>query len=141
MHAQGAAAACQAARDYDPARGVPWGAFVRLRILSSLRTRHRQEWSFAVHCGPDAAVIEEEGEAQTDKSPATDPIDGMLRTALDRLAEPDRRLIQLLFWDGRTETELAAELGVAQSTVNKHKQAILVHLRRSIGDSRTARLS
>jgi RNA polymerase sigma factor (sigma-70 family) len=139
MHAQGAAAACQAARDYDPARGVPWGAFVRLRILSSLRTRHRQEWSFAVHCGPDAAVVAGEVEARTDRTHTTDPIDGILRSALDRLTEPDQRLIQHLFWDGCTETELAAELGIAQSTVNKQKQAILLHLRRSIADSRTSR--
>ena len=49
MHAQGAAAACQAMDDFDPERGVPRGAFVRLRILSSLRTRYRQEWSV---CAP-----------------------------------------------------------------------------------------
>jgi hypothetical protein len=132
MHAQGAAAACQAMGDYDPQRGVPRGAFVRLRILSSLRTRYRQEWSYALHCGPEAAAG---GEAtQPDERPGPHRADETLRPWLARLSDTDRWLLQRLFWEGCTETDIAAELGIAQSTVNKRKRSILLGLRRTIGD-------
>ena len=130
MHAKGAAAACQAMDDYDADRGVPWGAFVRLRILSSLRTRHRQEWSYAVHCGP--GPIPGEAEPCTDELRSTGRLDDALSPSLAQLAEPDRRLLRRLFWDGCTEAALARELGIAQSTVNKYKRSILQDLRRSI---------
>src|SRR5512135_78795 len=51
IQAQGVAAAWQALRDYEPARGVPLSAFVRRRILFGVRARYRQEWAYAVHCG------------------------------------------------------------------------------------------
>ena len=132
MHAQGAAAACQAMDDYDPQRGVPRGAFVRLRILSSLRTRYRQEWSYALHCGPEAAGGGETTEPEERLAP--DRADETLRPSLARLPDPDRWLLQRLFWEGCTESDLAAELGIAQSTVNKRKRSILLGLRRTIGD-------
>ncbi len=137
MQAQGAAAACQAARDYDPGRGVPWGAFVRQRVLASLLTRHRQEWSYARHCPPAAPAGD--GADRGGAAPPSPRVDEALRASLARLAEPDRRLIEHLFWHGCTETDVASELGVAQSTVNKHKRAILLHLRRAIGSPGGAR--
>lgn len=39
-----------------------------------------------------------------------------------------RQLIEQLFWEERTETELADALGTNQSTVNRRKQAILKSL-------------
>ncbi len=132
MHAQGAAAACQAMGDYDPGRGVPWGAFVRLRVLSSLRTRYRQEWSYALRCGSGAAAGT--GEDPPEERSETAGLALALRPSLARLADRDRRLLERLFWEGCTETDLAAELGIAQSTVNKRKRSILLDLRRSIGD-------
>ncbi len=132
MHAQAAAAAFQAIGDYDPQRGVPRSAFVRLRILSSLRTRYRQEWSYALHCGPKAAAGDEANPA--DERPAPPRADEALRPSLARLPDPDRWLLQRLFWEGCTEKDLAAELGIAQSTVNKRKRSILLGLRRTIGD-------
>jgi DNA-directed RNA polymerase specialized sigma24 family protein len=132
MEAQGAAAACQALGDFDPGRGVPWGAFARQRVLSSLRTRHRQEWSYAVHCGravpsrldldPPAATL---GSA---------PVLETIQPTLQGLAALDRRLLERLFWEGCTESDLAAELGIAQSTVNKRKRSILLGLRRTMKD-------
>ena len=132
MHAQAAAAAWKASREFDPSRGVPWGAFVRQRILSSLLTCHRQEWSYALHCGPVAGS--EADESRADETPAAPRPDEAIRASLARLAEPDRRLIEHLFWDGCTEVDIADKLGVAQSTVNKHKRAILLHLRHSLGE-------
>jgi RNA polymerase sigma factor (sigma-70 family) len=133
MQAQGAAAACQALGDFDPRRGVPWGAFVRLRILASLRTRHRQEWSYARHCGKSVAIPDADDPA--DRPAARVPVQDSLRPTLDGLEERDRRLLERLFWEGCTESDLAAELGIAQSTVNKRKRSILLGLRRTIDNS------
>jgi DNA-directed RNA polymerase specialized sigma24 family protein len=133
MQAQGAAAACQALGDFDPRRGVPWGAFVRLRVLSSLRTRHRQEWSYALHCGKP--VDDPTGDSSPSAPAATAAVAERLRPSLARLADGDRRLLERLFWEGCTEADLAAELGIAQSTVNKRKRSILRSLRVAIGDS------
>jgi DNA-directed RNA polymerase specialized sigma24 family protein len=133
MQAQGAAAAWGALGDFDPGRGVPWGAFARQRVLSSLRTRHRQEWSYAVHCG---RIISAGSRVDPPDPPrASGPSVETLRPRLARLADVDRRLLERLYWEGCTEADLAAELGIAQSTVNKRKRSILLGLRRTMGDS------
>jgi DNA-directed RNA polymerase specialized sigma24 family protein len=134
MHAQAAAAACQAIGDFQPRRGVPWGAFMRLRVLASLRTRHRQEWSYALHCHPEAGAAA--GANPADEPATRAAAEEGLRPSLDRLHQSDRRLLHRLFWEGCTEADLAAELGVAQSTVNKRKQSILHDLRRTLDRAR-----
>jgi DNA-directed RNA polymerase specialized sigma24 family protein len=56
-----------------------------------------------------------------------------VESSLDGLAEPDRGLIRRLFWDGRSEDDLASEWGVSQQAVSKRKQRILKQLRRGVG--------
>lgn len=46
----------------------------------------------------------------------------MLEKALEKLNEKERYLIVQLFYLGRTERELAAELHIAQQNINKTKQ-------------------
>src|SRR6185312_5355625 len=41
-------AVLQAAREFDPARGVPWVVFLRLRIVRSALARFRKEWTYAL---------------------------------------------------------------------------------------------
>ncbi len=52
----------------------------------------------------------------------------MLEKALEKLNEKERYLIVQLFYLGRTERELAAELHIAQQNVNKIKRQILCKL-------------
>ena len=52
---------------------------------------------------------------------------------LERLTEPERRLIHQLFWDGRCADDLAREWGVSRQAVSKRKQKILLKLRRQVG--------
>lgn len=52
----------------------------------------------------------------------------MLEKALEKLNEKERYLIVQLFYLGRTERELAAELQIAQQNINKTKQRILCKL-------------
>lgn len=52
----------------------------------------------------------------------------MLEKALEKLNEKERYLIVQLFYLGRTERELSAELHIAQQNINKTKQRILCKL-------------
>ncbi len=53
----------------------------------------------------------------------------MLEQALEKLSDEERYLITQLFYFGRTEQELAAELKVTRRTVNNRKRKILSKLR------------
>ena len=57
----------------------------------------------------------------------------MLDEALAKLSEEERYLITQLFYLGRTERDLANELGISQYTVNRNKHKILKKLREEIG--------
>jgi RNA polymerase sigma-70 factor (ECF subfamily) len=132
VQAQGVAAAWQAVRDYDPARGVLLGAFVHRRVLFAVRARYREEWAYSLHFVSDLPAEGREGPSDTASSA---PLAyEALRDPLARLSKADRRLIERLFWRGLSETELAGELGISQSTVSRRKRAIILSLRRSFGD-------
>ena len=57
----------------------------------------------------------------------------MLDEALAKLSEEERYLITQLFYLGRTERDLANELGISQYTVNRNKHKTLKKLRDEIG--------
>lgn len=57
----------------------------------------------------------------------------MLERALEKLNEKERYLIVQLFYFGRTERSLSAELGVSQYTVNRNKHKILKKPRDKLG--------
>ena len=56
----------------------------------------------------------------------------MLEQALEKLSNEERYLITQLFYFGRSERDLAMELGVSQYTVNRSKHKILQKLRDEI---------
>lgn len=55
-----------------------------------------------------------------------------LNAALSFLSDSERELIQALFFDGLSEREVGARLGITQSVVNKRKARILIKLRKII---------
>jgi len=57
-----------------------------------------------------------------------------LRESLKTLNDKDRRLIEYLFYDGLTERETAAILGVSHQAVGKQKRRIIAKLRNSLID-------
>lgn len=122
MRALGNAAAWQAANDYDPARGVPLSAFVRQRVMSDALTRYRQEWRYAFHCAAPRAA----GASETAGSTISDEI----RCALADLPENDLWLIEQLFFEQRTEADMARSLGISQQAVSKRKHSTIAFLRR-----------
>ena len=52
-----------------------------------------------------------------------------LHKALSLLTDDERDLIEQLFFEERTERDLAVEYGLSQRGINKRKQRILKHLR------------
>lgn len=122
-----ALAACQAFADFSPDRGIPLERFIRHRVMAGILTRYRQEWSYARHC-------RYQSEAESSQPVAPNLLDGtILRTTmrdlLARLSQADRNLIQQVFFDLRTEADIASSMGISQQAVNKRKGGILNQLR------------
>ena len=55
-----------------------------------------------------------------------------LNAALPLLSDSEQELIQAIFFDGLSEREVGARLGITQSVVNKRKARILIKLRKMI---------
>jgi RNA polymerase sigma-70 factor (ECF subfamily) len=127
MHAVASSAAWEAESEYDPSRGVPFCGFARQKVLSSALTRYRQEWSYALRSAVECDLEQRDG-ACSDEDP-----DGMvhsLRIALDRLSDSEGLLVKELFWEQRSEAEIARRAGITQQAISKRKRVVLSSLRR-----------
>jgi RNA polymerase sigma factor (sigma-70 family) len=133
MKAEAIAAAWEAELDFDPMRGVPLRAFVHQRVLARVLTRHRREWAYARRCGLRSET--DHCEDVTAGGPSSVDVSESLQHCLDRLPEHHRRLIQCLYWEGKTEVEVARMLSRSQPTINLRKRRILERLRRGMGHS------
>ena len=142
LAAVGTAAAWQAVCDFDPDRGVPLAGFGYCRIISRCLARYRKEWRYAVHL---VASDSREKESTTFERPElnasfsaklneTHPSNNDLRGAIGALPAKQRRLIEQLFWEERTETEVANTMNTNQSTINRSKRTILKSLRMTLCD-------
>jgi len=110
---------------FEPSRGelqtfaVP---FIRGEIRHHLRRRRRDGVPVA-DVDPGAAA----------------PADGDLRLlvagGLDALEPTDRRILELRFFEDRTQVEIAGELGLSPATVSRRVQASLRRLRATLGES------
>jgi DNA-directed RNA polymerase specialized sigma subunit len=128
MRAQSAAAAWQAARDYDTSRGVPFEAFVRERVMEAALLRYRQEWRYVTRYGADTGGPKR-------NEPRIEVVASdlfALREAVNLLPPAEKRLIRDLFWQERTEASVARRSGVSQQAVSKQKKAALRHLRQAL---------
>jgi RNA polymerase sigma factor (sigma-70 family) len=105
---------------------VPLDAFLYRRVVESVWTRYRQEWSFGRRCRADTRLPDRSVEASDRPDP--EALDRLV-LLLGNLPEADQSLIRQLFWDGRTEAELAAEIGVSRQAVSQRQQRILQRLR------------
>src|SRR5437762_10354006 len=137
LAAVGIAAAWQTVCEFDPERGVPLAGFCYCRMMTRCLSRYRKEWRYALHL-----VASDSSEKETTTSNHTDlaafsaaRADGTyrsnddLRGAVGVLPAEQQRLIEQLFWEERTETEVADAMSMNQSTINRRKQAILHGLR------------
>lgn len=139
LTAVGTAAAWEAVCEFDPEREVPLAVFTYCRMMARCLARYRKEWRYVLH----VAASDSREEATTSKHPDfiasfTEKVNGAhpsndhLRGLVSALPAAQRRLIEQLFWEERTETEVASTLSINQSTINRRKQAILKGLRQQI---------
>jgi RNA polymerase sigma factor (sigma-70 family) len=128
--AEAAIAALLAVTDFDPARGVPLGCYVRMRVLGHALARYRREWAYGIRCS--RPLTDSEGA----DSPASLPegISEELGRALESLPAADRWLIRRLFWEDRSQAEVADEMGISQQAVSKRKRRALELLAASFPD-------
>lgn len=134
--AQVQAAAWEATCSYDASRGTPWQVFVRSHVMAYVLTRYRQEWTYARRCFPFVRREDEEGtlglSASADPYRLRDDEQGEhedLRDAIAQMDKQDQWLIGQLFWEERTEREVAQKLGISQPAVSKRKRKVLGGLR------------
>jgi len=60
-------------------------------------------------------------------------VDSMcVKEALEHLSERERRIIQLRFFVGRTQMEVAGEIGISQAQVSRLEKNALLHMRREM---------
>jgi RNA polymerase sigma factor (sigma-70 family) len=127
-------AALQAARVFDPARGVRREVFLQQRIRHRAYNRYRREWIYAIRQVARAELdrpAESDGRGRPSREAEVERLRDfeLLQDALGRLPRPDFCLIEGLFWGGKTECELAKALGVSQQAVSKRKRMIVaVHV-------------
>ena len=125
--AEVASSSWQAMCNFDPPRGIPLSTFVYQRVMASALTRYRREWAYAVRCVSQSG---EEGYGdRVGDSIYPRAVHEQLRRSLARLSPTDKWLIEQLFWEGRTEAEVAEALGISQQAVSKRKRSILQGLR------------
>ncbi len=131
--------------DFDPSKGVRLAWFVWARAMQSALTRHRQEWRYI---GPLVSEVAEEtlDAAEAGNAPENGPLSGKnglpqsdlapvrvaLRDAVADLPQGERWLVQQLFWEGRTEAEVARILGISQRAVSRRKKAVMLALRAAL---------
>lgn len=53
-----------------------------------------------------------------------------IREAMDKLSDRERLILKLRFFEGRTQMEVAEEIGISQAQVSRLEKAALKHMRR-----------
>ena len=121
---------------YDPKRGSPEAWLVmraKTRAIDRLRSIRRRDRTFV------APV--DESVAQSNDGPAENPAvvaedRGLVQTALAQLPEPQRRVIELAFFEGLTQSEIATRLGEPLGTVKTRARLGLERLRSALRGER-----
>ena len=57
-----------------------------------------------------------------------------LREAMNHLGERERHIIQLRFYEGKTQTEVAKEIGISQAQVSRLEKSALERIKRQMHD-------
>jgi RNA polymerase sigma-70 factor (ECF subfamily) len=124
------------APQYDPKRGSPEAWLVmraKTRAIDRLRSIRRRDRTFV------APV--DESVARSSEAPAENPAvvaedRGLVQTALAQLPEPQRRVIELAFFEGLTQSEIATRLGEPLGTVKTRARLGLERLRGALRGER-----
>jgi RNA polymerase sigma-70 factor (ECF subfamily) len=117
------------AAQYDPRRGSPAAWVItkaRTRAIDKLRSMRRRDRTFVAPV--DEVVARQNDPAALDPGVAAEER-GVVRSALAQLSSSQRRVIELAFFEGLTQTEIAARLGEPLGTVKTRARSGLERLR------------
>ena len=56
-----------------------------------------------------------------------------IRDALARLNDREKKILRLRFFEGRTQMEVAGEIGISQAQVSRLEKNALLHMRKLVG--------
>ena len=128
----------RSAAGFDPARGsvAAWIATItRTRALDLVRSRKRR-----ARVLEDAAVVTDEGETlvlaptleAADRGAELSETSAIVQRSLAELSAPQRRGIELAYFGGFSQSEIAAQLSEPLGTVKTRMRAALEKLRQSL---------
>jgi RNA polymerase sigma-70 factor (ECF subfamily) len=127
----------QEAGRYDPSRGSPEAWVVmraKTRAIDRLRSMRRRDRTFVAPVDESVASRRGDGEAPNPAVVAEDR--GLVHTALGQLPEAQRRVIELAFFEGLTQSEIATRLGEPLGTVKTRTRLGLERLRGALRGER-----
>jgi RNA polymerase sigma-70 factor, ECF subfamily len=128
----------EAAR-YDPRRGSPEAWVVmraKTRAIDRLRAMRRREKTFVAPADDSLTRLTEEPGENPGVAAETR---GLVRSALNALPEPQRRVVELAFFEGLTQSEIASRLGEPLGTVKTRARLGLERLKSLITREEPAR--
>ena len=120
----------QDAGRYDPGRGSPEAWLVmraKTRAIDRLRAIRRRDRTFVAPV--DDALAASAADAPAENPGVAAERRGLVRSALDELPEPQRRVVELAFFEGLTQSEIAKRLGEPLGTVKTLARLGLERLR------------
>jgi RNA polymerase sigma-70 factor, ECF subfamily len=116
------------AGNYSPERGTPEAWIItitRSRAIDKLRSIRRREKSFV----PMEAPTGKEYEGKVESGAAASDTKMMVNSALTRLPESQRNILELAYFDGLTQSEIAERIKEPLGTVKTRIRTALARLR------------
>ena len=102
---------------------MPWMRFRIPFLCSNLFTT-----TAAIHLCPDQISDEKNTERHL--------IEGVsIKEGMTQLGERERLILTMRFYEGRTQMEVAEEIGISQAQVSRLEKAALKHLRKYMATS------
>src|SRR5215475_394787 len=119
----------QEAARYDPRRGSPEAWIImraKTRAIDRLRAMRRREKTFVA---PVDEAVASAPDLPAENPGVTAERRGLVHSALEGLPEPQRRVVELAFFEGLTQSEIARRLGEPLGTVKTRARLGLERLR------------
>jgi len=119
----------QEAVRYDPRRGSPEAWLImraKTRAIDRLRAMRRREKTFVA---PVDDAVASAPDVPAENPGVTAERRGLVHAALEGLPEPQRRVVELAFFEGLTQSEIARRLGEPLGTVKTRARLGLERLR------------
>jgi len=120
-------------KEYTPATNADFAKLVaevmRLELISLTRKHFNRTYHEETLDTDKAQLIDSDNEVEKWEN---------LHAAVDKLPDPDKQVVNLLFYHGMTRQEAATFLGISMSTVSRRWQSARLRLAKSVLPSLTA---